>query len=142
MRISDWSSDVCSSDLVTAINDRNTLRDCLIPLLVPERFLAGPSVNGDDLTLRPLSNLLFVLLRQHQVIPASMTKWFKSQLTLGHYLIGNDRAVVMEMLVDRIIRWLTHCSLPNTSIRSEEHTSELQSLMRISYAVFCLKKKI
>src|SRR3546814_1917150 len=81
---------------VTAINDRNTLRDCLIPLLVPERFLAGPSVNGDDLTLRPLSNLLFVLLRQHQVIPAS---------------------------------------------RSEEHTSELQSLMRISYAVFCLKKK-
>src|SRR3546814_1095878 len=87
---------------VTAINDRNTLRDCLIPLLVPERFLAGPSVNGDDLTLRPLSNLLFVLLRQHQVIPASMTKWFKSQLTLGHYLIGKDRAVVMEMLVDRI----------------------------------------
>src|SRR3546814_9524824 len=101
---------------VTAIDDRNTLRDCLIPLLVPERFLAGPSVNGDDLTLRPLSNLLFVLLRQHQVIPASMTKWFKSQLTLGHYLIGKDRAVVMEMLVDRIIRWLTH--------RSEEHTSD------------------
>src|SRR3546814_4535599 len=80
---------------VTAINDRNTLRDCLIPLLVPERFLAGPSVNGDDLTLRPLSNLLFVLLRQHQVIPASMTK------------------------------------------RSEEHTSELQSLMSTSYAVSC-----
>src|SRR3546814_4242523 len=31
--------------------------------------------------------------------------------------------------------------LPGMSIRSEEHTSELQSLMRISYAVFCLKKK-
>src|SRR3546814_5693063 len=30
---------------------------------------------------------------------------------------------------------------PNASSRSEEHTSELQSLMRISYAVFCLKKK-
>src|SRR3546814_4538340 len=30
---------------------------------------------------------------------------------------------------------------PNVEIRSEEHTSELQSLMRISYAVFCLKKK-
>src|SRR3546814_3812654 len=30
----------------------------------------------------------------------------------------------------------------NTAVRSEEHTSELQSLMRISYAVFCLKKKI
>src|SRR3546814_9195932 len=32
-------------------------------------------------------------------------------------------------------------SSPRTTIRSEEHTSELQSLMRISYAVFCLKKK-
>src|SRR3546814_8475345 len=31
---------------------------------------------------------------------------------------------------------------PSTTFRSEEHTSELQSLMRISYAVFCLKKKI
>src|SRR3546814_9980569 len=31
---------------------------------------------------------------------------------------------------------------PSWSLRSEEHTSELQSLMRISYAVFCLKKKI
>src|SRR3546814_2036987 len=32
-------------------------------------------------------------------------------------------------------------ALPGTPVRSEEHTSELQSLMRISYAVFCLKKK-
>src|SRR3546814_3151343 len=34
-----------------------------------------------------------------------------------------------------------HWSQPGTNTRSEEHTSELQSLMRISYAVFCLKKK-
>src|SRR3546814_3441784 len=34
-----------------------------------------------------------------------------------------------------------HCADPWSSRRSEEHTSELQSLMRISYAVFCLKKK-
>src|SRR3546814_2606340 len=47
------------------------------------------------------------------------------------------------------IAWLRHMleaetasrDLPRTAIRSEEHTSELQSLMRISYAVFCLKKK-
>src|SRR3546814_5583681 len=32
------------------------------------------------------------------------------------------------------------CALPHIAFRSEEHTSELQSLMRISYAVFCLKK--
>src|SRR3546814_10519886 len=37
---------------------------------------------------------------------------------------------------------ITHCAaIAFTSARSEEHTSELQSLMRISYAVFCLKKK-
>src|SRR3546814_8724013 len=41
------------------------------------------------------------------------------------YLIGQSRS----------------CSHQGTNIRSEEHTSELQSLMRISYAVFCLKKK-
>src|SRR3546814_3038935 len=35
----------------------------------------------------------------------------------------------------------TECPLPVCAYRSEEHTSELQSLMRISYAVFCLKKK-
>src|SRR3546814_2588933 len=34
-----------------------------------------------------------------------------------------------------------HEDFPSRSLRSEEHTSELQSLMRISYAVFCLKKK-
>src|SRR3546814_10374177 len=37
---------------------------------------------------------------------------------------------------------LTHCLLHSCWLRSEEHTSELQSLMRISYAVFCLKKQI
>src|SRR3546814_8649887 len=35
----------------------------------------------------------------------------------------------------------TQCAIGSVSCRSEEHTSELQSLMRISYAVFCLKKK-
>src|SRR3546814_19442376 len=42
---------------------------------------------------------------------------------------GRHNATMMHMLAER------------TGIRSEEHTSELQSLMRISYAVFCLKKK-
>src|SRR3546814_9641484 len=41
----------------------------------------------------------------------------------------------------RDIMELKHIDIANLSVRSEEHTSELQSLMRISYAVFCLKKK-
>src|SRR3546814_1593103 len=51
-----------------------------------------------------------------------------------HCVSSNDREVVAEA-VDKLI------SLGHRRIRSEEHTSELQSLMRISYAVFCLKKK-
>src|SRR3546814_4364956 len=39
------------------------------------------------------------------------------------------------------VPWRCHRSLIADALRSEEHTSELQSLMRISYAVFCLKKK-
>src|SRR3546814_5404941 len=52
-------------------------------------------------------------------------------------------AAVFLSLADRV--WLQACSWSHRyrriSTRSEEHTSELQSLMRISYAVFCLKKK-
>src|SRR3546814_2614490 len=43
--------------------------------------------------------------------------------------------------VDRLDHWDRNAPLPEDDDRSEEHTSELQSLMRISYAVFCLKKK-
>src|SRR3546814_5821157 len=42
----------------------------------------------------------------------------------------------------RIVRQVVQLLLLRVAVRSEEHTSELQSLMRISYAVFCLKKKI
>src|SRR3546814_6002308 len=51
--------------------------------------------------------------------------------------VGQDRARPPELLLQPADR-LDHGDL---RLRSEEHTSELQSLMRISYAVFCLKKK-
>src|SRR3546814_2829007 len=46
-----------------------------------------------------------------------------------------------RILADSKINYISSSQPANTSQRSEEHTSELQSLMRISYAVFCLKKK-
>src|SRR3546814_7458791 len=52
---------------------------------------------------------------------------------VGAYVLGAVRAPFIKILQYRKADW------PD---RSEEHTSELQSLMRISYAVFCLKKKI
>src|SRR3546814_3074321 len=95
LRISDWSSDVCSSDL-QFVKGADTGLALGLPRL---RGLANPFqflVNG-LLTARFLA-----LFLRH---------------ALGLRL------------------------QPRAVIRSEEHTSELQSLMRISYAVFCLKKK-
>src|SRR3546814_4552019 len=47
----------------------------------------------------------------------------------------------VEISVDGVVVAQAQYGLPAPHVRSEEHTSELQSLMRISYAVFCLKKK-
>src|SRR3546814_7444549 len=55
----------------------------------------------------------------------------------GEYQKLRNNPALVSSMIPEIIRWQT----PLTHMRSEEHTSELQSLMRISYAVFCLKKK-
>src|SRR3546814_5127422 len=60
---------------------------------------------------------------------AGFNDWTTGVVTQGQYDCGSDRLY-------QVTHWQP---LPE---RSEEHTSELQSLMRISYAVFCLKKKI
>src|SRR3546814_10838164 len=110
MRISDWSSDVCSSDLTlrdctteveTEHGLRNEmLRDALTGL--PNRIafserLDGPEADGQAML-------------ETAILVADLDRFSRINDSLGH-------------------------------LRSEEHTSELQSLMRISYAVFCLKKK-
>src|SRR3546814_2523646 len=48
---------------------------------------------------------------------------------------------VLDKAVHELVSGVIRVSAPHSADRSEEHTSELQSLMRISYAVFCLKKK-
>src|SRR3546814_7864798 len=82
MRISDWSSDVCSSDLV---------------------YMVTGSPGGSTIISTVMQSIV-------NVVAFGMN---------------------MQQAVDA----------PRMHMRSEEHTSELQSLMRISYAVFCLKKK-
>src|SRR3546814_9643170 len=104
MRISDWSSDVCSSDLNQARTYR--WRDHVVRLLAEERYLEMAA---------PLTEISIFDLSQRQI------RSFPAYRFLYERLIGGA-----------VRPWLA---------RSEEHTSELQSLMRISYAVFCLKKK-
>src|SRR3546814_2267773 len=107
MRISDWSSDVCSSDLSTA-ETRLSARGLAFNI---------PSWKVDGMD--PLA----VHLAMQEALA-----WMRA---------GKGPAVI-EADVYRFFH--QNGPFPG-STRSEEHTSELQSLMRLSYAVFCLKKK-
>src|SRR3546814_3854541 len=78
------------------------------------------------------------------------TTLFRSPLPVGHAEDDglDDIGMVGQMAldfsgIDIFPAAANHIlqAIPDIEIRSEEHTSELQSLMRISYAVFCLKKK-
>src|SRR3546814_9536544 len=104
MRISDWSSDVCSSDLIT--------RDG-------------------------------IFLEQLETNPAQYLPDHEDKLSAEVVKVDLNQPMseIRKLLSRHPVK--TRLSLSGTLIvaRSEEHTSELQSLMRISYAVFCLKKK-
>src|SRR3546814_4941972 len=108
MRISDWSSDVCSSDLSR------------FPAVRVETWPIGESFKtilrcSDGRLSSPDAGACHhTSCRNSHPVPASRSRR------------------------RRPARWRRTDRCP---VRSEEHTSELQSLMRISYAVFCLKKK-
>src|SRR3546814_6929035 len=110
MRISDWSSDVCSSDLRGAH-------------VVAHRHRRGVPANGGDRRAD-----------RHGDAPGS---WDPLRATRAR----PPRARAPPMRRARSMPFRTLPPRPTSRPRSEEHTSELQSLMRISYAVFCLKKK-
>src|SRR3546814_5763300 len=109
MRISDWSSDVCSSDLRAAINAVPVASCPQVKPAKPPRRAAGAvaSVAGTS----------------------GSSPTFKTNCSV----IGNFP------LIGCLLRYQR--AAPSDAERSEEHTSEPQSLMRISYAVFCLKQK-
>src|SRR3546814_10041128 len=113
MRISDWSSDVCSSDLQTAVDRRLDIfgihrlrpRNCARQSGLRE----GTGAAADQRTE--------TVSRTHRAHSSNLATWPAPPPPRPRHQ-------------------------PVAEPRSEEHTSELQSLMRISYAVFCLKKKI
>src|SRR3546814_2320228 len=122
MRISDWSSDVCSSDLRATIVDLAQQQGKLNKVYVPARANEkGAVVNTKSGALVEERN--FVAQQKAQRLRNGDSVERNNLRRLYHSERG-----VNAVLVDG-------------SNRSEEHTSELQSLMRISYAVFCLKKK-
>src|SRR3546814_10102678 len=132
MRISDWSSDVCSSDL--------NFRD----------LAATMNISNDD----------FIRTTEPRHVTAVQALWQKLAATgniylgkyAGWYAVRDEAFYQEDELQDgpngqklapsgAPVEWVAEPSyFFRLSARSEEHTSELQSLLRISYAVFCLKK--
>src|SRR3546814_10115515 len=117
MRISDWSSDVCSSDLVPHLAGHPAVHG-----KQPERQPARGHGDGDQMAQRVVRVCRRGEAGQRR---GPHPRWH----ALGPYEGVEMSVLAVEALVGRV------------GVRSEEHTSELQSLMRISYAVFCLKKK-
>src|SRR3546814_1659884 len=108
MRISDWSSDVCSSDLPQSAGLHGRARHC-----------AGL---GRFRSWRA------------EVAKRTGDQWRRSGTGRADRGPGGLPCLLRPLGEGREKRSVAR-------VRSEEHTSELQSLMRISYAVFCLKKK-
>src|SRR3546814_2805387 len=109
MRISDWSSDVCSSDLGWVVIGTASDREWLSLLAVMEREDLKSDPDFMDLSWR---------LHNNAAVTEVVSGW--------------SRALPTAEAVARL--------RAGGVARSEEHTSELQSLLRHSYAVFCLKK--
>src|SRR3546814_8024254 len=137
MRISDWSSDVCSSDLIDA-----AIIACIEAEIArsPEEFRYFGIGAHQHRTGRG----------NHRVRGRTPGHAFRQ--TLGHAGsraddgVGRNAALtpgdnLLKRAVGNVLRSCASSAMI-CSRRSEEHPSELQSLMRISYAVFCLKNKI
>src|SRR3546814_7727803 len=127
MRISDWSSDVCSSDLLDIVaNYRHASFGKAPP---PLRIAGNEHGHGID--------------EGHSGPQCAFSEKFRRLLTADRQIIHKDfRPCLVQMPNDIVGRWLWQVGgLEPALRRSEEHKSELQSLMRISDCVFCLKKK-
>src|SRR3546814_9876567 len=146
MRISDWSSDVCSSDLWRHEH-----------IFLRERHRGRPVDFAVEILLRDRQSRARRALDRFQKLPIAIVRRHRDlgdrhqyvALGVGSAAFGKGEvdAVVGAALGDQALRAVERIDaelVPAAllhQLRSEEHTSELQSLMRISYAVFCSKKK-
>src|SRR3546814_7948042 len=137
MRISDWSSDVCSSDLSDdgpfASGTEEEFNVAMTCLRSNDHAMEDVVVQFKSIEPGQLSDpgpQLRKVLEFKQKLEASR------ELLFGTFEAEADFAESLRM---KLADWVWNHENPSCDdARSEEHTSELQSLMRISYAVFCL----
>src|SRR3546814_2781179 len=117
MRISDWSSDVCSSDLART-HQLDRWRRCAV-------FLPGAMFCRIRWQANDYGTIRWQLMVMQACTPLDAAQRIPGVQPGARLLLHAEGENQVRAVLER----------------SEEHTSELQSLMRISYAVFCLKKK-
>src|SRR3546814_10554477 len=125
MRISDWSSDVCSSDLRAG-------------RWSGAGNVASQSIFWSGSRSAPTPGTNCGLAKAFaQVVQAVSLRDSKKNSIIS------SKGELLWQLFPVMVYYRTHVSVPaiwrSRRLRSEEHTSELQSLMRLAYAVFCLK---
>src|SRR3546814_8680104 len=153
MRISDWSSDVCSSDLVLVHGEpeRNDMVEYFGELLggfaftqngwvqsYGSRCVKPPIIFGD--VVRPAAMTVAWSAYAQSLTEKPVKGMLTGPVTILQWSFVRDdqpRATTCQQLALALRDEVTDLE----AARSEEHTSELQSLMRISYAVFCCKTK-
>src|SRR3546814_2740338 len=140
MRISDWSSDVCSSDLLEPQIDRLTAHH--------DALRAGfgePPIDRARL-IADLAEIADYVLEYAQPVWKRLKKVRKAGARIlfegaQGVLLDIDHGTYPFVTSSNTVSGTAAAGSGLGPSRSEEHTSELQSLMRISYAVFCLKNK-
>src|SRR3546814_2826872 len=145
MRISDGSSDVCSSDLRCRRHDPRAGLDH------DERLLLDAAVPGGAIGVRGgsaalLCRLSLQLERQGDGISARLARLARRSRQdrpskCGRPARARPRRSLTRDLVGIWPKWPTRWYVEKSMNRSEEHTSELQPLMHITYDVFCWKHK-
>src|SRR3546814_6982360 len=140
MRISDWSSDECSSDLLEARTDKGRQIDLVDHKHVRTGY-AGPTLARDLVPRRHVDDIdgdvgQLGTEGSRQIVAAAFDQ-DQVERRKGAVQLPYRRKVYRSVLADRRVRASAGLDAQYPLGRSDEHTSELQSLMRISYAVFC-----
>src|SRR3546814_643857 len=171
MRISDWSSDVCSSDLARNLTSLpfSSLQQLQQSVQRTQQLLGEAqriayNVQSIDQAFRTTYGNASMSASDQQLVAGARERWqntvggLQDAMRVQAGVVGNidTNRTQMSALVGQSqgatgalqatqagnqLLALQAQQLADLPARSEEHTSELQSLMRISYAVFCLKKK-